>query len=98
NALEKAGFAAFVSKNIKEQVLLQFLRNAVINPLTALFDVPNGQLPLSQQRLALMEKLFIETKNILSTEEPSVARCTFDEVLALCHATAPNTSSMRADV
>ena len=45
-----------------------------------------------------MEQLFIESKQILMAEEPKLANATFEDILQLCHATANNTSSMRADV
>lgn len=98
NALEIAGFTVFVSKNIKEHIYRKLMLNAVINPLTALFNVTNGELPESSTRLVLMKQLFQESKEILLEEEPALAACTFDEVLGICQATAANTSSMRADV
>lgn len=98
NALQMAGFSAFVSKNIKEQVYRKLIINSIINPLTALFNVANGDLPKSEQRLMLMKQLFAETKDILLVEEKTLESCQFDEVLQVCQATASNTSSMRADV
>lgn len=98
NALQMAGFAAFVSKNIKEQVYRKLIINSVINPLTALFNVSNGDLPQSEQRLMLMKQLFTETKVILLEEDQTLDSCQFDEVLQVCRSTASNTSSMRADV
>jgi len=98
NALQMAGFAAFVSKNIKEQVYRKLIINSVINPLTALFNVSNGDLPQSEQRLMLMKQLFTETKGILLEEDQTLDSCQFDEVLQVCRSTASNTSSMRADV
>lgn len=96
--LEKAGFTAFMSKIIKEQVYRKLIRNAVINPLTALFDVTNGELPQLPLRRKLMEQLFNETKQILLAEEPNMMTSSFDDILQLCEATASNTSSMRADL
>lgn len=96
--LEKAGFTAFMSKTIKEQVYRKLIRNAVINPLTALFDVANGELPQSPLRRTLMKQLFNETKQILLAEQPNLATSSFDDILQLCEATAGNTSSMRADL
>jgi len=98
NALQLAGFSAFVSKNIKEQVYRKLIINSVINPLTALFDIANGELPQSELRLMLMKQLFEETKSILLAEERTLQSCQLDEVIQVCHATAGNTSSMRSDV
>jgi 2-dehydropantoate 2-reductase len=97
-SLQKAGFTVFMSKNIKEQVYRKLISNAVINPLTALFNVANGELPQSKQRRKLMEAVFLESKHILMVEEPELANCNFDDIVQLCIATATNTSSMRADL
>jgi len=98
NALQKAGFKVFMSKNIKERVYRKLISNAVVNPLTALFDVTNGDLPNTKSRLKLMESLFLESKRILMAEEPALASSSFNDILSLCRATASNTSSMRADL
>lgn len=98
SAMQKAGFGVFMSKNIREHVFRKLISNAVINPLTALFNVKNGDLPENRQWLTLMEALFNESKMILMIEEPALAKSSFNEIVELCHATASNTSSMRADL
>jgi 2-dehydropantoate 2-reductase len=98
--LEKAGFSTEMSNDIRESMLRKLLINAVINPLTALWRVPNGQLPKSAERLAVMQALFRETLDIL---RPLGLRTPSDEelwktVLGVCAATAANQSSMLQDV
>ena len=96
--LFKAGFNTLVSKNIREAIYRKLIVNAVINPLTALFGVKNGQLPANCTRLQLMEQLFEETRTILALEEAEIAAVRFDQVLHICEATSSNSSSMLSDV
>ena len=97
-ALFKAGFKTLVSKNIRVAIYRKLIVNAVINPLTALFGVRNGQLPADSTRLQLMVQLFEETRTILALEEVEIAAIRFDQVLHICEATSSNTSSMLGDI
>lgn len=96
--LEKAGFQVFVSKNIIEAIYSKLLVNAVINPLTALFRVTNGELPQEQGRLQLMRKLYDETKQVLCIEVPELDKHLFEQILHICESTSANRSSMLCDV
>ncbi|WP_164472624.1 ketopantoate reductase family protein [Cohnella candidum] len=100
NALEKAGFSVFVSNQIRERMLRKLLVNAVINPLTALWRVTNGELPATPERLSAMRALFRETEGILRLH--GLRNADDDElwetVLGVCTATAANRSSMLQDV
>ncbi|WP_276355941.1 ketopantoate reductase family protein [Cohnella caldifontis] len=98
--LEKAGFSAFVSNSIRERMLRKLLINAVINPLTALWRVPNGELPATPDRMAVMEALFRETLGILRKHglKDGGERELWASVLEVCRATAANRSSMLQDV
>lgn len=96
--LFKAGFKTLVSKNIKEAIYRKLIANAVINPLTALFGVKNGQLASDSTRLSLMKQLFAETRAILASDQPEIAEVTFEQVLHICEATSSNTSSMLSDI
>lgn len=96
--LNEAGIRCLVSKSIQEHVYNKLIVNAVINPLTALYRLPNGQLPLHPARLQLMEQLYKETKHIIESTLALHLHITFDEIVAICHKTAQNHSSMYADV
>jgi len=99
NRMQKAGIKCYVSKNIKDQVYAKLLVNAVINPLTALFGVRNGELPESRSRLALMRGLFEESLRILSADPGYVPRGgEWERIVEICRLTAANTSSMLADI
>lgn len=95
--LKQAGFTAFVSNDMTERMLRKLLSNAVINPLTALLRIPNGQLPATDERLALMRTLFDETVPVLRRyglrDDPGL----WDELLDICARTAANRSSMLQD-
>src|SRR5690606_1022511 len=63
--LNNAGIQCLVSKRINEYAFNKLIINAVINPLTALFNVKNGELPLHEARKTLMENLFKEAKQVI---------------------------------
>ena len=83
--------------NIHEPQWQKLVANAVINPLTALYDVTNGQIiedPALRQRA---ERLCAEADTILTALDSDWPGQSLDNVLAVARATAGNTSSMRAD-
>lgn len=98
SSLQKAGFHAILSKNMKNRIYQKLLINAVINPLTALFDVTNGELPLHPGRLRLMRALHKETYEILVAAGMERSEDRWDAVLDVCSRTSANVSSMLADV
>lgn len=98
--LEQAGFSVYMSNQIRERMLRKLLINAVINPLTALWRVTNGELPATPERAEVMEALFRETFDILRLgglpdEEPQTL---WETVLGVCASTSANRSSMLQDV
>lgn len=97
--LQKAGFSVFLSNKLEDAVMRKLLINAVINPLTALLRIRNGQLPASRERLELMRELFDETYEVLQASGFTEARETmWQSVLAVCENTKLNESSMLQDV
>ena len=97
--LGRASVAVHFSDETETMAMRKLLVNAVINPLTAICGVRNGELPAHPSRLGLMRALYEETKAVL---EAARGR-TFEEdmwalVLRVCEATAGNESSMLADV
>jgi len=75
---------------LKEKLIV----NAVINPLTALFNVPNGDIIENKHIKILAKKVCQEVANTLQLEEAASWR----RVKTIAHNTKNNTSSMRADV
>ena len=75
----------------------KLVANAVINPLTALYDVPNGRInddpALRKQATQLCE----EADHVLQQLDPAWPGHSLENVLTVARATAGNTSSMRAD-
>ncbi|WP_338555664.1 2-dehydropantoate 2-reductase [Paenibacillus sp. KS-LC4] len=99
NALQLAGFTVLLSKTMNNRVYEKLLINAIINPLTAIFDVTNGELPQHSARLRLMRALYEETKEILRVAGGAeLGEGAWENVLAVCEATSANVSSMLSDV
>ncbi|WP_194843378.1 ketopantoate reductase family protein [Paenibacillus sp. B01] len=97
-ALQRAGIAAFLSNDVEDRIYRKLLLNAVINPLTALLDVPNGRLPEHPQGIRLMKALHEESLSILVSAGFAATGEEWERLLDVCRRTAANTSSMLADV
>ncbi|MGI2292833.1 ketopantoate reductase family protein [Paenibacillus sp. GXUN7292] len=99
NMLQKAGISAYLSNDMYNRMLQKLLVNAVINPLTAIFDVPNGELLLASNRISLMKTLYEETSDILQKCGLGIdAASGWEMVVRVCELTASNISSMLSDV
>ena len=77
--------------------------NAVINPLTSILDVENGALPQNPVACNLASEIVKETRAVmLASGVPCTDFCHDDDatnfVLDIAKATAPNVSSMLADI
>jgi 2-dehydropantoate 2-reductase len=96
--LKQAGFSVFLSKQLGEEILRKLLINAVINPLTAILRIRNGELTESASRLELMKSLFHESFEILSHYGLAGETDLWNQVLHVCTATSRNESSMLQDV
>lgn len=97
DSLNGAGFRAGLSNEMNDRIFQKLLINAVINPLTAIYDVCNGELPKHPFRLRLMQALCEETSAVL-TAAGFRQENGWDKVLGVCEATAANVSSMLSDV
>lgn len=73
----------------------KLLINAVINPLTALLQVPNGELLEREQWMKLMETMYKELCTIIEVEDKETA---WQDVINVCKNTAENKSSMLRDI
>ncbi|PSL24819.1 ketopantoate reductase [Planomicrobium soli] len=70
------------------------LLNTLINPLTALMKLKNGELLTNPYAFELLERLYRELADAFPEMEELLP---FNEVSALCTSTSSNTSSMLAD-
>jgi 2-dehydropantoate 2-reductase len=76
-------------------LLEKLIVNAVINPLTAVLDVPNGQLVMNASYQQLMDLYMDELAAILRIENVTD---TLEHVKYVCRTTAGNRSSMLKDL
>ncbi len=97
-SLNGAGFNAVLSKDIEIEVYRKLTINAIINPLTALWRVPNGELLASKGRILIMRQLFEEAAEVYGKNDIAWSESWWDDILQVCLATSTNTSSMLADV
>lgn len=96
--LERAGFEVFLSKEMDGMIFRKLLMNAVINPLTALWRIPNGELLESEERIQLMRELYEEGTAVYTACNIPWATDLWDQILQVCRATSGNTSSMLKDI
>lgn len=96
--LQSAGFTSFLSNDMENRIFAKLLINAVINPLTAMFDVTNGELPMHPTRESLMRALYAETELILRKAGMTMAHDGWQQIIEVCRQTSGNVSSMLSDV
>ena len=96
--LQQAGFNCTASNQIDKLIYRKLLINAVINPLTAIWRIPNGGLLQNDYRLEVMRRLYDEASAIYKASDIMVGTDMWEEILSVCRSTASNTSSMLADV
>lgn len=97
--LRSGGFEVAVSPDIQRIIFHKLFVNVGINPLTAIFDEPNGRIaeePALKEcsRILIHEAVKIAGAAGLAFDEEAV----FRDVLDVARATQGNVSSMRADV
>lgn len=85
------------SADIRRQQWQKLVVNAVINPLTALYDVPNGHIANDPALRTQAQTLTNEADTLLRQLDRRWQQDSFGHVLHVAQATAGNTSSMRAD-
>lgn len=96
--LERAGFQTVLSKNMEVMVWHKLAINAVINPLTAILRVSNGELLKSSWTRSLMQDLYQEVLLLASDQGISLPEGLWETILQVCQATSSNHSSMLQDV
>lgn len=82
-------------KDYYNMLVKKLVVNAIINPLTAILRVPNGQLLENPFYYELLTRLFNEVKAILQLEN---GEDYFNNLVHVCKNTAKNRSSMLKDI
>lgn len=93
-AINQADFPFEQSYEVTLLLKEKLIVNAVINPLTALFNVVNGDIIKNKHIKVLAKKVCQEVANTLQLDEVA----SWSRVQAIAHNTKNNTSSMRADI
>ncbi|PLR80982.1 MULTISPECIES: 2-dehydropantoate 2-reductase [Bacillus] len=88
-------FPFVLEDNVEKMLISKLIVNAVINPLTAVLNVRNGQLIENPYYYRLLQKMFSEIKAILDLHD---ADSHYQNVLRICNKTASNYSSMLTDI
>ncbi|HSJ37195.1 MAG TPA: 2-dehydropantoate 2-reductase [Planococcus sp. (in: firmicutes)] len=88
------GVKADWQKDADKMLLRKVLLNSMINPLTALLSLKNGELLSNPHAYELLKITYTELYSAFPEIETLLP---FEHVTALCAATAENTSSMLAD-
>jgi 2-dehydropantoate 2-reductase len=96
--LAAAGFDAVMSKQILKSVWNKLLINAAINPLTAIWRVPNGHLLQSETARELVRSLTEEALAVAAAEGIDPAADIAGRIADVCRRTAANRSSMLQDI
>lgn len=81
-------------ENAERMLFEKAVFNCLINPLTAILQIKNGELLTNKHAFSLMHTIYQELTEAFGDIERSIP---FSAVIALCEKTAANTSSMLAD-
>lgn len=87
-------FPVLLEKEWEITLVNKLVVNAVINPLTAIFDVKNGELLKNKELNKIASILTEEICNVMNLDYDLYWR----KINQICKITASNTSSMRADI
>jgi 2-dehydropantoate 2-reductase len=88
-------FPIALKEDYYNMLINKLIANAVINPLSAILQVKNGELISNKFYFAAVKKLFLEVSFILNLEDPLKR---FRDVLRICKKTGNNRSSMLKDL
>lgn len=92
--LQHSLFPIELASNAEQMLFAKAVLNSLINPLTAVLQVKNGELVANQQAFLLLESIYRELTEAFEDIELTIS---FSDVIDLCRKTANNTSSMLAD-
>lgn len=90
-----AEFPIFIKDHYNEMLVNKLIANAVINPLTAILQVENGELIDNSYYFTVLKKLFVEISFVLNLDDPDRH---LKNIINICKNTATNRSSMLKDL
>jgi 2-dehydropantoate 2-reductase len=95
NGCDAIHFPITIKEDYYSMLVNKLIANAVINPLTAILQVRNGELITNTFYYTALKNLFLEISFILNLEDPVKK---FRNVIKICKKTAANQSSMLKDL
>lgn len=96
--LKEAGIECSFAQTMRPVMWRKLLANALINPLTALFEVPNGALLRHDFLLELLRLLFDEAAAVAQADGMKITDVDWQDILTICRNTSRNLSSMLQDL
>ncbi|OIK14045.1 2-dehydropantoate 2-reductase [Bacillus sp. MUM 116] len=94
-ALVPCEFPMVIKDDFYEMLVNKLIANAVINPLTAILGVKNGELIKNEFYFQTVVRLFDEISILLNLDKPEPH---FKKIVEICNKTADNRSSMLKDI
>jgi 2-dehydropantoate 2-reductase len=94
----EAGFNTSASNNIIHHVWQKLIVNSIINPLTAILRIRNGELLRQPESMELMKALLQEASELVLAKGIVPPGPTWEQLKDVCEKTSPNQSSMLQDI
>lgn len=98
DVLAAGGFEVAVTESPGQLLWEKLAISAAINPLTAILNVPNGQLLINKETRQLMRDLVVEAVKVAATEGYRFEQSLVEIAESICEATSENLSSMLQDI
>lgn len=96
--LKSAGFCARTSNRIIDKIWNKLVINSIINPLTAILGITNGELLQIPAAFNLMRSLYEEALQAAEMQSVKLSADLWEQLLEVCRRTSSNYSSMLQDI
>ncbi len=97
-ALKKSGMEIARDEFIQRRAWRKLLINCAVNPLTALYEIRNGELIAHAGIREVMRRIWDEAVGVAEKEGIEPVRDTWEELIKVCRNTSQNRSSMLQDI